>query len=168
MKTNHIIRLSLAIIMLLPVALLAQQDRKDKIETMHIAYLSQRLNLTPAEAEKFWPIYNEFRAEQDKLRKERMDNMQAVRRAGGIDSMSDADVQKIINVETGIETKQLEVRKDYVVKFQQAIPLRKVAKFFVAEDEFKRYLLNELKRRDHEGRGRDDEDGPPPPPPGMN
>ena len=164
MKTNQIIRLSLSILMLLPVALLAQ-DRKDKIETMHIAYLSQRLNLTSAEAEKFWPIYNEFRTEQDKLRKERMDNMQHVRRAGGIDSLSDAEVQKLIGSETDIETKQLEVRKEYVVKFQQVIPLRKVAKFFVAEEEFKRYLLNELKRRDHEGKGRDD-DGPPPP--GMN
>jgi hypothetical protein len=164
MKTNRIIRLSLSILMLLPVALLAQ-DRKDKIETMHIAYLSQRLNLTSAEAEKFWPIYNEFRAEQDKLRKERMDNMQHVRRAGGIDSLSDAEVQKLISSETDIETKQVEVRKEYAVKFQQAIPLRKVAKFFVAEEEFKRYLLNELKRRDHEGKGRD-EDGPPPP--GMN
>jgi LTXXQ motif family protein len=167
MKTNRIVRLSLSILMLLPVALLAQ-DRKDKIETMHIAYLSQRLNLTSAQAEKFWPIYNEFRAEQDKLRKERMDNMQTVRKAGGIDSMSDADVQKLVNSETDIETKQLEVRKEYVVKFQQAIPLRKVAKFFVAEEEFKHYLLNELKHRDHDGRGRGDDDGPPPPPPGMN
>ena len=161
MKTNRIIRLSLSILMLLPVALLAQ-DRKDKIETMHIAYLSQRLNLTSAEAEKFWPIYNEFRAEQDKLRKERMDNMQTVRKAGGIDSMSDADVQKLVNMETEIETKQVELRKEYVVKFQQAIPLRKVAKFFVAEEEFKRYLLNELKRRDRNGRGMGDDDGPPP------
>src|ERR1700759_1951829 len=110
MKTNRIAHLSLSILMLLPVALLAQ-DRKDKIETMHIAYLSQRLNLTSAQAEKFWPIYNEFRAEQDKLRKERMDNMQTVRKAGGIDSMSDADVQKLVNSETEIETKQLEVRK---------------------------------------------------------
>lgn len=165
MKTNRIARLSLLLVMLMPVALFAQ-NRKDKIETMHIAYLSQRLDLTPSEAEKFWPIYNEYRAEQDKLRKERMDNMQTVRRAGGIDSMSDADVQKIINIETGIETQQLELRKDYVVKFQQAIPLRKVAKFFVAEDEFKRFLLNQLKRRDRDGRGRGDDDGPPPP--GMN
>lgn len=160
MKTNRIARLSLSILMLLPVALLAQ-DRKDKIETMHIAYLSQRLNLTTTEAEKFWPIYNEFRTEQDKLRKERMDNMQTVRKSGGLDSMSDADVQKLVNMETEIETKQLELRKEYVVKFQQAIPLRKVAKFFVAEEEFKRYLLNELKRRDHNGRGMGDDDGPP-------
>jgi len=160
MKTNHVFRLPLLILMLLPVAIFAQgkQDKKDRIETMHIAYLSEKLNLSSAEAEKFWPIYNEYKTAQDKLRKERMDNIQSVKRAGGVDSISDADAQKLIAAETDFETHQLDLRKEYVTKFQQAISIRKVAKFFIAEDEFKRYLLNELKHRDHEGRDRDNDE----------
>jgi TolA-binding protein len=148
--------------MLLPMAVFAQdrqQDRKDKIETMHIAYLSEKLNLTSGEAEKFWPIYNEYKAEQDKLRKQRMDNVQAVIKADGVDNMSDADVQKLITDETDLETHQLDLRKEYITKFQQAIPIRKVAKFFIAEDEFKRYLLNQLrKRREQNGGGMGNDD----------
>lgn len=160
MKTNRIFRLFLLIMM--PMAVFAQdrqQDRKDKIETMHIAYLSEKLNLTSGEAEKFWPVYNEYKAEQDKLRKQRMDNVQAVIKANGVDNMSDADVQKLITDETDLETRQLDLRKVYITKFQQAIPIRKVAKFFIAEDEFKRYLLNQLrKRREQNGRGMGDDD----------
>jgi len=62
MKTNRTFRLFLLIMM--PMAVFAQdrqQDRKDKIETMHIAYLSEKLNLTSGEAEKFWPVYNEYK-----------------------------------------------------------------------------------------------------------
>jgi TolA-binding protein len=160
MKTNRTFRLFLLIMM--PMAVFAQdrqQDRKDKIETMHIAYLSEKLNLTSGEAEKFWPVYNEYKAEQDKLRKQRMDNVQAVIKANGVDNMSDADVQKLITDETDLETRQLDLRKVYITKFQQAIPIRKVAKFFIAEDEFKRYLLNQLrKRREQNGRGMGDDD----------
>jgi len=160
MKTKYILRFFMSLLLLMPVAVFAQdQDRKDKIETMHIAYLSEKLNLTSTEAEKFWPIYNQYKAGRDQLRKQRMDNVEAVKKAGGVDNMSDAEVQKLIADETDLETRELELRKEYVTKFQQAIPTRKVAKFFIAEDEFKRYLLNQLrKRREQNGRGMNDDD----------
>jgi len=162
MKTKYILRFFLSFLMLLPAFIYAQdkeQDRKDKMETMHIAYLSQKLSLTSAEAEKFWPIYNQYKAAKDALRKQRMDNVEAVKKAGGVDNMNDADVQKLIADETDLETRELELRKEYVTKFQQVISVHKVAKFFIAEDEFKRYLLNQLrKRREQNGRGMGDDD----------
>jgi TolA-binding protein len=156
MKSKQKNRFFLSLLIFLPMAMFAQdrQDRKDRIETMHIAYLSQRLNLTSDEAEKFWPIYNQYKTDKDALRKQRQDDLQAVKKAGGIDNMNDADVQKLIANETDFETHELDMRKQYVVKFQQAVPIRKVAKFFIAEDEFKRYLLNQLKQRKEHG-GRD-------------
>ena len=149
--------------MLIPFALTAQDkqdNRRDRIETMHIAYLSDKLNLTSEEAEKFWPVYNQYKAEEDQLHKQRQQNIETVKKAGGIENMSDADVQKIIADETDLETRQLDLRKQYVGKFKVVIPIRKVAKFFIAEDEFKRYLLNQLGKRrgDRGGRGRDNDE----------
>ncbi len=161
MKSKYLFKLSLLSLMLLPFILLAQdkQGRKDRIETMHIAYLSEKLNLTSEEAEKFWPVYNQYKADEDQLHKQRQANVQAVKQGGGIENMSDADVQKVIADETDLETRQLDLRKKYVGKFEQVIPNRKVAQFFIAEDEFKRYLLNQLGKRRGErgGRGRDDD-----------
>ena len=104
-------------------------------------------------------MYNQYKAEEDQLHKQRQQNIQAVKQAGGIENMSDADVQKIIADETDLETHQLELRKKYVAKFKEVIPVRKVAKFFIAEDEFKRYLLNQLGKRrgDRGGHGREDD-----------
>ncbi len=170
MKTKQKVKLFLLILAFTPLALFSQdntqqdnkQDRRDRVETMHIAYLSQRLNLTSGEAQKFWPIYNQYKADQDELRKQRQQNVQAVKNAGGVDNMSDADVKKLIATETDLETRELELRKQYVIKFQQAIPIQKVAKFFIAQDEFKRFLLNQLSKRrgEHGGRGMDDDQGP--------
>ncbi len=161
MKPKHTTRLLLSLLLLIPFTLFAQdkQDRKDKLETMHIAYITQKLDLTPEEAQKFWPVYNQYKAAMEELRKQRMDNIESVKKAGGMDNMSEEDVKKLIAAETDIETKQLDIRKEYVTKFQNVIPIRKVAKFFVAEDGFKRYLLNQLKqRRERNGRNSEDDD----------
>ena len=149
MKTKRLILRPLFLLLLLPAALFAQdrQDRKDKVETMHIAYLNQKLDLTSDEAKKFWPVYDQYKSDQRELRRQRQDNVESVRKSGGIDNMNDADAQKLIAAETDLETRELELRKKYVLKFEQVVPTHKVAKFFIAEDEFKRYLLNQLKRK---------------------
>jgi len=46
------------------------EKRKEKVEALKRSYYSEKLALTPAEAEKFWPIYNEFSKKEDALRKE--------------------------------------------------------------------------------------------------
>lgn len=45
------------------------EKRKEKVEALKRSYYSEKLALTPAEAEKFWPIYNEFKKKEDDLRK---------------------------------------------------------------------------------------------------
>ena len=46
------------------------EKRKEKVEALKRSYYSEKLALTPTEAEKFWPIYNEFRKKEDALKKE--------------------------------------------------------------------------------------------------
>jgi hypothetical protein len=46
------------------------EKRKEKVEALKRSYYSEKLALTPAEAEKFWPIYNEFSKKEDALKKE--------------------------------------------------------------------------------------------------
>ena len=47
----------------------AQQEQSpanapgEKIEALKVAFISKDLNLTPQEAEKFWPVYNQYSAE---------------------------------------------------------------------------------------------------------
>src|SRR5579863_5444415 len=45
------------------------QPPADRIEALRIAFISEKLNLTPAEAEKFWPVYNAYKKDLDALRK---------------------------------------------------------------------------------------------------
>jgi Spy/CpxP family protein refolding chaperone len=54
------------------LSLHAQQDggNENAIESLKIAFLTKQLDLTPDEAQKFWPVYNQYTMELKKMRKD--------------------------------------------------------------------------------------------------
>ena len=51
------------------------QTDSEKLTAYKIAFFTQRLNLTPAEAEKFWPLYNDYSARKNKMQLDRLSLM---------------------------------------------------------------------------------------------
>src|SRR6476660_7690060 len=43
---------------------------KEKINAARIAYITERLGLTPEEAEKFWPVYREYSQKRKEIRQQ--------------------------------------------------------------------------------------------------
>ena len=108
---------------------------------------TEKVGLTQNEAQKFWPVYNQYHADMEELQKQRRQNARTIKDAGGVDNMSDSDVQKLIANEIDIKSRELDLRKKYIVQFETVISVKKVAKFFIAEEQFKLYLLDQLKKR---------------------
>ena len=52
-----------------------RKEMKEKIKTMKIAFITEKLDLSTSEAEKFWPIYNAFDKAQMKLRHEKLEQL---------------------------------------------------------------------------------------------
>ena len=119
--------------------------RKDKIEAMKIGFLTQRLNLTPEEAQKFWPVYNRFNDEMEKVRKG--NRAKLMEEAGEMDNMSDVEAEKALNEMIANKAAELEIIKKYTAEFKKVLPAQKVVKLFVAEQAFKRELLKKLKEQ---------------------
>lgn len=148
---------SLALILLLSLGLnqlFAQPgNKRDKIESMKIGFITQKLNLTSEEAQKFWPVYNKFSSEIDKLRK----GMHSVIRdeISDKENMTEADAEKTLNELINFREQEAAIFKKYAAEFKKVIPTTKVLKLFKAENDFKRELLKELhERREGGNRGR--------------
>jgi hypothetical protein len=105
----------------------AQNDNKEsrieKVQALKIAFITQKLELTPAEAQKFWPIYNRYETD---LRQVIMDN-----RIGG-DAIDN-------------EEKVLNVKKKYRTELSNVIGPAKTTILFNAEREFRGVLMRQLK-----------------------
>ena len=67
------------ILFLISLSSMAQdQKNMDRIRAARIALITERLNLTPDQAEKFWPVYRQYEMERREIRKEFRDARQNV------------------------------------------------------------------------------------------
>jgi Spy/CpxP family protein refolding chaperone len=120
-----------------------KQNAKDRIQSEHIAYLTTELELTPEEAEKFWPIYN-------KAHQEQMDNNQDYRKAlknlktAVKEGKSESEVKAALDAYNQAKNSQRNVLADYQKDFIKIIGVVKTAKLYVAEDSFRTRQIHNL------------------------
>ncbi|MGB0178240.1 MAG: hypothetical protein ACPF9D_13825, partial [Owenweeksia sp.] len=66
-----------------------QRDRvNDRIEAMRAQFFTEKLDLTPEEAQKFWPVYNQYREELAKIQGNRMKELTDHKSDRSIEDMS--------------------------------------------------------------------------------
>lgn len=128
-------------------------EREEKIEKYKIAFITERLDLTVEEAQKFWPVYNQFNNEMKELRKFRKPGADFKEE---LKNMSDADVEKMVDTEMSNRQKEIDLVKKYHAQFKSVLPIKKVAMLYRLEREFQKELLDKLRDRKKDG------DGPPP------
>ncbi len=125
-------------------------ERKEKVEAMKIAYLTTKLELSPTEAQQFWPVFNEFEAKIQAIRQSRRKDSREGQ--DNLDQLSDKEVESLIDSEVAFRQKELDVMKEYHSKFKAVLPIRKVAKLYRAQEDFKRELLKKIQERKGERR----------------
>jgi len=130
---------SLFICLMISLPLIAQDksQRSQQVESVKIAFITQKLNLNTAEAEKFWPIYNSYQQELRQVYKQRREAKN--KKAANSDDKLDNELN--------FESRLLEIRKQYKNEFSKVVPSEKVLQFFQAEREFREQMIEELKER---------------------
>lgn len=122
---------------LLPMQLLAQGQggKKEQIEAKRIAFYTEKLDLSRSEAEVFWPVYREMNKQLLELRKEMKSQ-----RKGNVSEISDNELEKLLDDMIDFKQKELDVKKRYHEEFKDILPIRKVAKLYHAEEQFKKRM----------------------------
>ena len=105
---------------------LTQDSDGSRIEALKIAYITKKLNLSPDEAQKFWPVYNNYANEMREVRREQRRNNTS-------------------EIET--EEKILKIRKKYNTEFSRTLSPEKVNTFFRSEKDFGNFVQKELSER---------------------
>lgn len=134
----------------------------DKVDKLKIAYITTELALTTAEAEKFWPIYNECETKIKELRKANREIQKNMEQS--YDTITNEDAKKKMATFFENETKELAIKKEYAEKFSKLLGDKRALKLLSLEHEFKRELLEALRDQRHDHGA----DGPPPSPPHPN
>ncbi|MDQ2718978.1 MAG: hypothetical protein M3Z26_04350 [Bacteroidota bacterium] len=96
----------------------------EKIQELKIAFITQKLQLSSGEAEKFWPVYNQY---ENEIKSARQEN-------------KNGDV-------LDNEEKLLNIRKKYKPEFEKILGPKKINQLFNVEREFRNVLIRQLKNR---------------------
>lgn len=117
-------------------------DKKEKIESFKVAFITRKLDLSSKEAQLFWPLYNEYLDKLEVLKSNRKKELKNPNIS--IDNFSDKELEGLLDADFSSKLKEIELSKEYFNKFKSTIPIKKVVLLYKAEDEFKRELLRQI------------------------
>ena len=116
---------------------------QEKIRAARIAYITEKLGLTPAEAEKFWPIYNEFDQKRRELRLQNKD----LRRNPDPNKSQEEIEKAAIAQQHQFRQKELDLEKDYSGRLLNVISAKKVMALPRTEKDFRDLLLRRMQQQ---------------------
>jgi len=121
--------------------------RREKIEVLKRTYISEKLELTVAEAEKFWPIYNEYDAKKDESRR----SIRAAQRNMKEGEHSEKEAIETIDLITRTRKDEAEQDSKFLKDCLPVLGVAKVMKLATLEKEFQKQLMERVKERRKEG-----------------
>lgn len=118
----------------------------DKIETMEVAYLTQILELSVDEAQKFWPIFNDIKDERNelKIKKKKLMIDMAQNYNGMSDVQAENYVDQMFEIERSLNESNFESRHRKIIKI---IGSKRFLQLKKAESDFRRQLLDNYRGR---------------------
>ena len=160
MKYNYLVLLTCFFLFFQETFSQPPGDKSERLEAIKIGFITKSLDLSPAESQKFWPIYNQYQAELKKIRKDqRQDRSDAIE---DFDKLDDKEAAAVIENMLGYEQAKVDLMRRYNAEFQKAVSARKVAKLYYTERQFKELIMKEIQERHHgTGTGPGGNGGPP-------
>jgi hypothetical protein len=125
-----------------------KEDWKEKIQSEKIAFLTMEIELTPQEAQVFWPVYNEINEEKDQAMYEVIKyywEMSKAIEAG----KSEKEIKALLDKYLEAQEKQRKIDEDAAEKYKKVLSTTKVAKLYIGEEKFRRQHIRKL--RDMQG-----------------
>lgn len=133
---------------LLLVSNIIYGQKFEKVKALKTAFITDRLDLTSAEAEKFWPVYNQYEKELHQLQVvERMAILDKVAESGGVKNLSEKEASEILQKVLDLNQKIQTTENNKYIALKKVLPSVKILKLIKAEEGFKRELFKLLQEQ---------------------
>ena len=121
-----------------------------------IGFITERLALTPEEAQVFWPVYNAYEQDAMEAGKAVRQARKALRPAKDQAEPTEKELKARIEDYLKALKAEAEIKAKYNAQFLKVLPAAKVAKLYLAEESFQNKMLREMYNRQAERHGMKD------------
>ncbi len=123
----------------------AQGPVRDRIKTLKVAFITEQVGLTSKEAQEFWPIYNDHEEiMEDIRRKERAELRNNIAHA---QELSTNESEKLLDNLIALQFNKQKAEQEFLSKLRTVIPAKKVLLLVKAEEDFKRQMIQQFRKR---------------------
>ena len=116
---------------------------KEKMMSERVAFLTLEMNLTPEEAQVFWPVYNQINGEKDEAIHNVFKAYRALEEAIKTEK-SEKEISRLLDAYLSAKVAQSEFEKKADEQFRKVLPVSKVAKLYLGEEKFRRQHIRKL------------------------
>jgi Spy/CpxP family protein refolding chaperone len=135
----------------LPALSPAQDKPANNLEVIHEKLKADKklivakyMELTDSEAQKFWPVYEEYQKDLQKLNERLRSLLQSYAAEYQSNSLSDDKAKKLLDEWIALDKDEASHRKTYAAKVLKVLPAKKSARYLQIENEFRMLLKYDL------------------------
>ena len=128
-----------------------QQDAKSKLQAARIALITERLGLTPEQAQQFWTIYNEYAEQRRMIQQEFRD----ARKGLDLDKLTEEQSRSLMKARMDGKQRQLNLETKYGDRLMDVINTRQLMALKKAEDDFRAMIIRRIEHRKQQQLQRD-------------
>lgn len=114
----------------------------ERVQALKVAFITKALDLSSAEAEKFWPIYNEYQDKRETARNQLQADYKIIRDQS--EQLSAEELTRLGNEMVSLKIKDATLVSEMHEKLKKVLPPKKLAQLYVAEEDFKKELIRIL------------------------
>ncbi|WP_416443151.1 sensor of ECF-type sigma factor [Leeuwenhoekiella sp. A16] len=124
------------------------KDKYERIKALKVSFITEELELTPAEAEKFWPIYNSYDSKMHDLRKRERRLFHEKYNSDGVkNKLSEDDSKELIEEYNTVLNERHSLEKRLMDDLVKKLPASKIVFLPEVERQFGQKLFEEYKKR---------------------
>ena len=112
----------------------------ERIHAIKVGYITDRIHLTSQQSSRFWPVYDQYEADMRAMRQDFRRKFRS--RAQGPD-----ESRQFVEDDLDSQEQLITLKRKYKDQFLQIISAQQLADLYVAEREFRKLLMQQLKNR---------------------
>ncbi|TDS15399.1 hypothetical protein DFQ03_2040 [Maribacter caenipelagi] len=116
----------------------------DKINTLKIAFITEKLSLNTKEAQEFWPVYNEYQEKRNILRRKSHEQIRG--KMKDADALTEKEAEKLLALHMQIEAEEEVLDNNFLKNVSKVISSKKTLLLLRSEEEFKRQLMKQYRQ----------------------
>lgn len=116
----------------------------EKIRALKVAQITESLDLTPTEAQAFWPVYNKYESKMEAIRRDERTTLRTLRK-NGIDGLSQEEANELLDKLINFRSSEVAIHREQIEALKSVIDPLKILRLQKAEEDFKRMLLKQYR-----------------------